>query len=104
MSEAVERKLLTLLGDPSVSPFGNPIPGLEELRGDAPADGQSAAAQDTLLSLTATPVLASFFLRRSGGGSCHGEFLLLAMLVRLFSARIGHSSSKDDETAGPSFA
>ena len=27
MSEAVERKLLTLLGNPSVSPFGNPIPG-----------------------------------------------------------------------------
>src|SRR5437762_4534614 len=47
-------------------------------------------------------VLASFFLRRSRGGSCHGEFLLLAMFVGLFSARIAHSSSKDDETAGPS--
>ena len=32
MSEAVERKLLTLLGNPTVSPFGNPIPGLEALR------------------------------------------------------------------------
>jgi len=54
MSEAVERKLLTLLGNPSVSPFGNPIPGLDALRGDAPAGGQTAAASDTLLSLTAT--------------------------------------------------
>ena len=35
MSEAVERKLLTLLGNPTVSPFGNPIPGLDALRGDA---------------------------------------------------------------------
>ena len=37
MSEAVERKLLTLLGNPSVSPFGNPIPGLEALRGERAA-------------------------------------------------------------------
>jgi DtxR family Mn-dependent transcriptional regulator len=36
MSEAVELKLLTLLGNPTVSPFGNPIPGLEELRGEFP--------------------------------------------------------------------
>ena len=54
MSEAVERKLLTLLGNPSVSPFGNPIPGLEALRGDAPAGGRTATATDTLLSATAT--------------------------------------------------
>ena len=39
MSEAVERKLLSLLGNPTVSPFGNPIPGLDAL---------------TLLSNTAT--------------------------------------------------
>ncbi|MCV2488113.1 metal-dependent transcriptional regulator [Geodermatophilus sp. YIM 151500] len=31
MSEAVERKLVTLLGHPTVSPFGNPIPGLDAL-------------------------------------------------------------------------
>jgi DtxR family Mn-dependent transcriptional regulator len=35
MSEAVERKLLALLGNPTVSPFGNPIPGLDALGGDA---------------------------------------------------------------------
>ena len=35
MSEDVERKLLRLLDKPTVSPYGNPIPGLEELeRGD----------------------------------------------------------------------
>src|SRR5690349_22216688 len=39
MSDAVERKLLALLGNPSVSPFGNPIPGLQELRGERPGDG-----------------------------------------------------------------
>lgn len=33
MSEQVERRLLTLLGDPTESPYGNPIPGLEEIGG-----------------------------------------------------------------------
>jgi DtxR family Mn-dependent transcriptional regulator len=31
ISETVERRLLDVLGHPSVSPYGNPIPGLEEL-------------------------------------------------------------------------
>ena len=31
MSDAVERKLHAMLGFPNVSPFGNPIPGLDEL-------------------------------------------------------------------------
>lgn len=35
MSERVERRLYELLGRPSESPYGNPIPGLEELGGDA---------------------------------------------------------------------
>ncbi len=36
MSEQVERKILDLLGHPTESPYGNPIPGLDEL-GDSPA-------------------------------------------------------------------
>lgn len=31
MSETVERKILELISDPHVSPYGNPIPGLEQL-------------------------------------------------------------------------
>lgn len=31
MSETVERRVLSLLDNPTVSPYGNPIPGLEEL-------------------------------------------------------------------------
>lgn len=31
MSEQVERRLLTVLKNPTTSPYGNPIPGLEEL-------------------------------------------------------------------------
>ncbi|MGO4104141.1 metal-dependent transcriptional regulator [Leifsonia sp. YAF41] len=37
MSEKVERKILEILGHPTESPYGNPIPGLEEL-------GQPAAS------------------------------------------------------------
>ncbi len=33
MSDRVERKLLALLDDPRESPYGNPIPGLDELGG-----------------------------------------------------------------------
>ena len=57
MSENVERRLLNLLGNPTVSPFGNPIPGLDALRGDEPLGGETSAVLDslTLLSTTATP-------------------------------------------------
>jgi DtxR family Mn-dependent transcriptional regulator len=41
MSEAVERRVYDLLGRPSRSPYGNPIPGLEEL--DGPAAGAPVA-------------------------------------------------------------
>jgi DtxR family Mn-dependent transcriptional regulator len=64
MSDAVERKLLTLLGNPSVSPFGNPIPGLDALRGDLPAAGQAAGDTLTLLSTTATTDGRAVVIRR----------------------------------------
>lgn len=35
MSEQVERRLVELLGHPTESPYGNPIPGLDQL-GDVP--------------------------------------------------------------------
>ncbi|GAA2983494.1 DtxR family Mn-dependent transcriptional regulator [Microbacterium terrae] len=38
MSEQVERRLVELLGHPTESPYGNPIPGLDQL-GDIPANG-----------------------------------------------------------------
>ena len=37
MSENVERRLLEILGNPTASPYGNPIPGLDELDRD-PSD------------------------------------------------------------------
>jgi DtxR family Mn-dependent transcriptional regulator len=49
MSEAVERKLVALLDNPTVSPYGNPIPGLEELErptADGPEGDPVPAAVD----------------------------------------------------------
>jgi len=46
MSEAVERRLMEILDNPTVSPYGNPIPGLEELLpggGGAPIDASAMA-------------------------------------------------------------
>jgi DtxR family Mn-dependent transcriptional regulator len=42
MSEAVERKLVKLLGHPTTSPYGNPIPGLDLLGEGEPAPGIEA--------------------------------------------------------------
>lgn len=38
MSEAVERRLVAVLNNPTTSPYGNPIPGLDQLGVDASAD------------------------------------------------------------------
>ncbi|GAA2073306.1 metal-dependent transcriptional regulator [Streptomyces albiaxialis] len=50
MSEAVERRLLELLHHPTESPYGNPIPGLEELGGDG--TGGDGALDDGLVNLS----------------------------------------------------
>src|SRR6187549_1582901 len=48
MSDHVEQKLLAMLKDPMESPYGNPIPGLEELGGPLSEPG---AFRDGVLSL-----------------------------------------------------
>lgn len=40
MSERVERKILTLLDEVQVSPYGNPVPGLDELGITATGNGE----------------------------------------------------------------
>lgn len=50
MSEEVERRLVEVLNHPTTSPYGNPIPGLDEL-GVAP----SASADEKLVRLSDLP-------------------------------------------------
>jgi DtxR family transcriptional regulator, Mn-dependent transcriptional regulator len=66
MSDAVERKLVALLDNPTISPYGNPIPGLDDLERD-PAEEAPAHA-------LVPPTLESGLQRldefaRRGGGS-----------------------------------
>ncbi|MFC9662417.1 metal-dependent transcriptional regulator [Nocardia sp. NPDC127606] len=50
MSEEVERRLIEVLNHPTTSPYGNPIPGLDELGlGDVPA------AEEKLIRLSDLP-------------------------------------------------
>jgi DtxR family Mn-dependent transcriptional regulator len=49
MSETVERRLLELLGHPTESPYGNPIPGLAEL---GQAEGTAEAFMDGVSPLS----------------------------------------------------
>jgi DtxR family Mn-dependent transcriptional regulator len=66
MSEAVERKLVTLLDNPTTSPYGNPIPGLQDLVA-------SAETGVVVTSVSTPPVLEvglqrlDEFARRGGG-------------------------------------
>lgn len=45
MSEAVEQRLLEILDHPRFSPFGNPIPGLEEISSEDESVAPSSAAE-----------------------------------------------------------
>ncbi|MFC9324801.1 metal-dependent transcriptional regulator [Kitasatospora sp. NPDC057015] len=66
MSETVERKVLAMLGHPTQSPYGNPIPGLDEL-GDTKAEGEGFdAALVTLDALRPGDGGASVVVRRIG--------------------------------------
>ena len=70
MSEAVERKLVALLHNPTVSPYGNPIPGLEELGRTA---GGSDVIESEAAAVPAPPALEVGLQRvdelaRRGGG------------------------------------
>ncbi|MGY2873604.1 DtxR family transcriptional regulator, Mn-dependent transcriptional regulator [Marmoricola sp. URHA0025 HA25] len=62
ISESVERRLLDLLGHPTESPYGNPIPGLTEL-GQA-RDGEAFMSGVAPLSEVAGPESKSVRVRR----------------------------------------
>jgi DtxR family Mn-dependent transcriptional regulator len=75
MSEAVERRLLNLLGHPKESPYGTPIPGLDEL-------GESARSAEFLDGVVPLPEVAS----RSG--------------VKVTVRRLGEPIQTDEQVMG----
>jgi len=65
MSEQVERRLLVMLDHPKESPYGNPIPGLEEL-GDAPAPAFMDGVVNIVDVVAAAKAPVSGVIRRLG--------------------------------------
>ncbi|GAA1353996.1 metal-dependent transcriptional regulator [Falsarthrobacter nasiphocae] len=71
MSERVERRLLELLESPTVSPYGNPIPGLEAIGGDAAEPFGEGV------------VTATAAVRRAGGAPVRGVIARLAEPIQV---------------------
>jgi DtxR family Mn-dependent transcriptional regulator len=68
MSDAVERKLVALLDNPTISPYGNPIPGLDELsRPPEEAERADDGAYSSPPILEAGLQRLDEFARRGGG-------------------------------------
>jgi len=65
MSEQVERKILEILGHPTESPYGNPIPGLDEL-GDSPAVAFMAGVTNLIEVVESSPEPVTAVIRRLG--------------------------------------
>ncbi|WP_214369220.1 metal-dependent transcriptional regulator [Pseudonocardia sp. H11422] len=67
MSDAVERKLVELLDNPTISPYGNPIPGLNELRTSPSAGSATGTAVSAPPMLEVGLQRLDEFARRGGG-------------------------------------
>ena len=77
MSDTVEKRLLDLLGDPTESPYGNPIPGLDEL-GGKPADEDFMAGVQSLTA-AASSERATVLVRRISEEMQKDESLMSAL-------------------------
>jgi DtxR family transcriptional regulator, Mn-dependent transcriptional regulator len=82
ISETVERRLLEVLGHPSESPYGNPIPGLAEL-GEGPPTATAVAGT---MALSAIPTDATSVVVRRIGEPLQSDSALL-MRLRLAGVR-----------------
>ncbi|MBP6996041.1 MAG: metal-dependent transcriptional regulator [Phycicoccus sp.] len=95
MSERVERKILALLESPEQSPYGNPIPGLDELG----ADGETV---DFLTGMTTLPLVAGLeqsevVVRRIGEPlQADHEALALLTAAGLLPGQLAQVRSEDD--------
>jgi DtxR family Mn-dependent transcriptional regulator len=81
MSEAVERRLLDLLDHPTTSPYGNPIPGLDEL-GEAASTAGSASDEGLVTLSTAAASDPHRVVVRRIGEPLQTDAVLMASLRR----------------------
>jgi DtxR family Mn-dependent transcriptional regulator len=89
MSEQVERKLLAMLDHPTESPYGNPIPGLDEL-GDTPAGTFSHGVTNLVELVRNQPSAVTATIRRLGEpAQVDPELLLQLKLAGVMPGNIG---------------
>ena len=80
MSESVERRLVEILGNPTTSPFGNPIPGLGELKGaravrstpELPGQSVAVVAQDQPQEMTVVRIAETLQADEATMGALRG--------------------------------
>lgn len=77
MSETVEKRLVELLGHPSESPYGNPIPGLDELGEEA--DPEEFMAGVVALADVAVEAATMVFVRRISEETQKNEGLMAGL-------------------------
>ena len=77
MSETVEKRLLALLDQPTQSPYGNPIPGLDELGGAEQQEDFMAGVEP--LSKAATDEKLTVLIRRISEEMQKDETLMSAL-------------------------
>lgn len=91
MSDAVERRVLEILGFPTHSPYGNPIPGLAELGEDLDervAGGSAAGLPAGVVALTGLPEAAGRIVLRGIAEQAQSDTALLLRL-RQAGLRVG---------------
>ena len=79
ISEAVERRLLDVLGHPHESPYGNPIPGLAELGDGTDEEG----FREGLVALNTVPANTQRVIVRRIGEPLQSDTALLTRLRRV---------------------
>ena len=100
MSETVERRLVDLLGHPTESPYGNPIPGLGEL-GESGSDTEFLLGTELLADL-AGEEQASVRVRRISEELQKDEVLMstLRRIGALPDKIVGVSGTQDGVLVG----
>ena len=78
ISETVERRLVELLGHPTSSPYGNPIPGLNEL-GETPSDEDFMAGVEPLDVVAKSSDETRVMVRRIGEEMQKDEVVMAAL-------------------------
>ena len=90
MSEQVERRIIDMLGHPTQSPYGNPIPGLDEL-GDSPAERFLDGVRNIVTATEGTDAIASGVVRRLGEPvQFEPELLHQLRLAGVMPGRVAH--------------